>query len=275
LIIELSSIGSEIEPVQVSQSQLPISLDSTYNLLVCSDCCIGIPFEWISAHFKENHGLKTNGEKVMEYLDLEIPPMAVQEIEDWLSETWIIPKAIEGIPVQQGLSCERCYYCAGNRNVMKNHFSSGHQGSKWSDWTKECNVQKPFKGQLNKWIQVEDGKELDMESDQEEDWKSVLKEDFKRKIQKQVNLDDSEHMDLRLMGTFIAKIRWDLAIKDVDGKRLSELVGVPTTKDNLHKVLLYGRRYIKQCCEKLSGGNMMVRRKLMCARYKFIFFIKI
>ena len=122
---------------------------------------------------------------------------------------------------------------------------------------------------------MEDGKELDMESDQEEDWKSVLKEDFKRKIQKQVNLDDSEHMDLRLMGTFIAKIRWDLAIKDVDGKRLSELVGVPTTRDNLHKVLLCGRRYIKQCCEKLSGGNMMVRRKLMCARYKFIFFIKI
>ena len=70
------------------------------------------------------------------------------------------------------------------------------------------------------------------------------------------------------MGAFIAKIRWDLAIKDVDTKRLSELVGVLTTRDNLHKILLCGRRYIKQCCEKLSGGNMMVRRKLMCARYK-------
>ena len=84
MIIELSSIGSEIEPVQVSQSQLPISLDSIYNLLVCSDCCIGIPFEWISAHFKGNHRLEMTCETVMEYLNIEIPPMAVQEIEDWL-----------------------------------------------------------------------------------------------------------------------------------------------------------------------------------------------
>ena len=215
------------------------------------------------------------GEKVMEYLDIEIPPMTVQEIEDWLIETWIIQKAIAGIPVQQGLSCELCNYSAGNRNVMKNHFSKAHQGSKWSDWIKECKVQSVFKGQLKKLIQVEDGTELELESDQEEDWKSVLKEDFKRRIQKQENMEDSEHMDLRLMGAFIAKIRWDLAIKDVDTKRLSELVGVPTTRDNLHKILLCGRRYIKQCCEKLKGGNMMVRRKLMCARYKFIFFIKI
>src|SRR5438552_12176695 len=83
-------------------------------------------------------------EKVIEYLDLEIPAMTVQEIE-----TWIISKAIAGISVQQGLSCESCNYCAGNRNVMKNHFSSSHQGSKRSDWTKECKIQKVFKGQFH------------------------------------------------------------------------------------------------------------------------------
>ena len=77
------------------------------------------------------------------------------------------------------------------------------------------------------------------------------------------------------MGAFIAKIRWDLAIEDVNAKRLSELVGIPTTRDNLHNILLCGRRYIKQCCEKLNGGNMMVRRKLMCARYKSNFITKI
>ena len=253
--------------VQVSQSGLPISLDSTYNLLVCSDCCIGIPFEWISAHLNENHGLKTTVERVMEYLDMEAPTMTVQEIKDWLSETWIIQKPIEGVPVQKGFSCRLCNYSAGNTNVMKNHFSSTHQGSKWSDWIEESKVQSPFKGQLKKLIQVEDTQELDVESEQEEDWKNTLKEDFKRKIQRQGSLEDSQQMDLRLMGAFIAKIRWDLAIKNVDSKRLSELVGVPTVRDNLHKILLCGRRYIKKCCERLNGGNMMVRRKLMCARY--------
>ena len=51
---------------------------------------------------------------VMEYFNIEIPPMNVQEIEDWLIETWIIQRAITGIPVQQGLSCELCNYSAGN-----------------------------------------------------------------------------------------------------------------------------------------------------------------
>ena len=112
----------------------------------------------------------------MEYLDVETPPMTVKEIEDWLTETWIIQRPVAGIPVQQGLSCKLCNYSAGNPNVMKTHFSNAHKGSKWSNWIEESKVQSLFKGQLKKLIQVEDGKELDMESDQEEDWKSILKQ---------------------------------------------------------------------------------------------------
>jgi Orsellinic acid/F9775 biosynthesis cluster protein D len=212
--------------------------------------------------------LKITIEKIMEYLDIEGPPMNVQEVDNWMEETWIVERSISGIPVQQGFSCNLCNYCSGNKNSMKNHFSKSHKGSKWSDSTKECKVQRPFNGKFHKFIQLEDGNDLELESDQEEDWQTILKEDFKRKIEKQGSSKESDHMDLRLMGAFIAKVRWDLAIKDVDGKRLSELVGLPTIRDNLHKVLLCGRRYIKQCCEKLNGGNMMVRRKLICARYK-------
>ena len=143
----------------------------------------------------------------MKYLDMETPPISVPEIEYWLTETWIIQRPVAGIPVQQGLSCKLCNYSAGNRDVMKTHFSNAHKGSKWSDFMEESKVQSLFKGQLKKLIQVEDVQGLDLESEQEEDWKSILKEDFKRKVQKQGNLDDSEHMDLRLMGVFIAKIR--------------------------------------------------------------------
>jgi hypothetical protein len=251
-----------------------MSFDSIYNLGICSICCIGIPFEWLTTHFK-NHGLDIEPEKIMEDLEIEIQPMDVHEVENWLKETWIIERPIVGIPVQKGLSCNLCNYSSGSQKAMNNHFSQSHKGSKWSDSTKECKVQQPFNGKFRKFIQLENETELELESDEEEDWKSILKEDFKRKVQKEGNSQELEQTDLRLMGAFIAKIRWDLAIKDVDGKRLSELVGLPTIRDNLHKVLLCGRRYIKQCCEKLNGGNMMVRRKLMCARYKSNFITKI
>ena len=118
----------------------------------------------------------------MKYLDIETPSMNIQEVEDWSKEIWIIERQIFGIPVEKGLSCNLCNYSSGNRNVMKNHFSKSHRGFKWSDSTKECKVQKPFKGQFNKWIQVTNTEELNMESDQEEDWQSILKEDFKRKV---------------------------------------------------------------------------------------------
>jgi Orsellinic acid/F9775 biosynthesis cluster protein D len=251
-------------------------LDSIYNLTICSVCSIGIPFEWLTTHFK-NHGLDITNEKAMECLDIEIQPMDVHEVENWLKETWIIERPIAGIPILQGLSCNICNYSCGSQKAMKNHFSESHKGSKWSNSIKKCKVQRPFNGKFHKFIQLEDETELELEleSNQEEDWKTILKEDFKRKVQKEGNSKELEHVDLRLMGAFIAKIRWDLAIKDVDSKRLSQLVTAPTIRDNLHKVLLCGRRYIKQCCEKLNGGNMMVRRKLMCSRYNSNFITEI
>jgi hypothetical protein len=41
----------------------------------------------------------------------------------------------------------------------------------------------------------------------------------------------------------------------------------PTVKDKLHKIILCGRRYIQQCCERISNGNVMIRRLLMSVGY--------
>ena len=146
-------------------------------------------------------------EKVMKYLNVETPSMSVEEVENWLNEIWILEKPLFGIPIEQGLSCTLCNYCSRNSNTIKSHFSKSHKGSKRSDLTRQCQVQRPFKGQFHKFIQVEDENELDLKSDQEENWKMTLKEDFKRKVRRNENIKDSETMDLRLIGAFISKIR--------------------------------------------------------------------
>jgi len=61
-------------------------------------------------------------------------------------------------------------------------------------------------------------------------------------------------------------IRWDVHLIDVSTKSLAKLVQVPTIRDPLHQLILCGRRYIKECCKKLNGGNMIVRRALMIAK---------
>ncbi len=69
------------------------------------------------------------------------------------------------------------------------------------------------------------------------------------------------------MGAFIARTRWDLAVKDLDKGMLIQSATAPTVKDKLHKIILCGRRYIQQCCERISNGNVMIRRLLMSVGY--------
>jgi hypothetical protein len=64
-------------------------------------------------------------------------------------------------------------------------------------------------------------------------------------------------------------VRWDILLENVDKKSLAGLVAVPTIKDPLYSLISCGRRYIKRCCQKLSGGNMIVRRSLMCSDTRY------
>ena len=54
-------------------------------------------------------------------------------------------------------------------------------------------------------------------------------------------------------------------MRGVNTKMLAELVAAPLVKDPMRHIISCGKQYIHKCCEQLSGGNMIVRRALMCA----------
>ena len=153
---------------------------------------------------------------------------------------------------------------------MRKHFSNEHRGLKASENSQECTVQMPFRAELRKYIQVDEFDNEMMREDDDDDgegWNKILEEEFEESI-RQISISrTNEHEDLRLMGAFIAKTRWDLAVKDMDGKTLIEMAAAPSIKDKLHKIILCGRRYIQQCCETISNENIMIRRLLMSVRY--------
>jgi len=41
--------------------EMPIYIDRLYNLIVCKDCAVGLPYDWIPAHLKDHHGIKARG----------------------------------------------------------------------------------------------------------------------------------------------------------------------------------------------------------------------
>src|SRR5579862_7903447 len=59
------------------QTRIPMRIDSLYNLLVCKDCAVGLPFEWVIGHLKEQHGIKKSITEVMRELNLEREPMTI------------------------------------------------------------------------------------------------------------------------------------------------------------------------------------------------------
>jgi len=233
---------------------------------------VGLPLEWILGHLKDNHGIHTTLENVFDYLNIQIPSKSFLEVQEWLTTTQILNKAIDGIPIDDGFYCNICNYSSKVLKVLKNHFNSYHYNEKWSNWTEECKVQRPVKGQFHKYVQVRTKENLDSES-HERNWMSTLKDDFNKVLNIDRDGEREELTDLRLMDAFIAKTRWDLAFSDVNGKTLIDLAAIPTVKDGLYKILVCARKYIKDCCLRLSKGNMIVRRRLMCARYNIVLYI--
>ena len=65
LIVELlENVSNSVNHVQIqaldaSESRLHISRDCTYNLVTCVVYYVDIPFEWIQAYLKDNHGIKS------------------------------------------------------------------------------------------------------------------------------------------------------------------------------------------------------------------------
>src|SRR4030095_8762504 len=120
---------------------LPLELDTTYNLTICSECSTGLAFEWIPSHLTSKHGIKKQLDDVMEYLNIETPTLSSVEIKAWISEVWILSKAFQGVPIKAGMTCQECQFSSTTKKAMKTHFAAIHKGMKWSENIQRSNVQ--------------------------------------------------------------------------------------------------------------------------------------
>src|SRR5271169_5510820 len=75
---------------------MPIMIDQVYNVVVCDECGIGLPFEWIVNHLKDNHGIKVEMMDVMKYLNMTKPSMMLKEAKEWIKSVWVA-KAMENV----------------------------------------------------------------------------------------------------------------------------------------------------------------------------------
>ena len=86
---------------------------------------------------------------------------------------------------------------------MKNHFSQKHRGMNMLKHSEECKVQLVFKGGLQKYIQIEDDDEMDIDSEGESEWEKAIEMEFEESM---ANLSVSKvngHENLRFMNIFI------------------------------------------------------------------------
>lgn len=254
-----------IEVHEDLSSTLPLELDAGYNVTICSQCTTGLPFDWIQKHLKSKHGIRKQLDDVMEHLNIEAPTLSSTEIKVWISEIWALHEAFQGIPIKKGMACNECQYSSTTKKRMRTHFSANHPGIKWKEYTTKCKVQMPFKGQLKKYIQIEDTESEAIETKATNDWRKAFEQEFNETMAACTISTVNSNSDTRLLNAFVAKMRWDLCVKDMDLSQLQKLAASPVKSDKLHKVILCARKYIEKCCSALNGGNMMVKRHLMSA----------
>jgi Orsellinic acid/F9775 biosynthesis cluster protein D len=229
--MNVAVIGIELEVSQRS-IDMPISIDGVYNLIICTDCGIGVLFEWVPSHFKNHHGIKATGGQVLEFLSLESNAMTTAQAEDWIQSVWV-GRSLQNIPVVRGYRCNDCQYSAAAKNAIKNHFSKQHKGLKRVEHSQECKVQLVFKGHLRKYIQVEEYNEMEVDSGSDSDWKRAVEMDFTESMANVKILSTDEEQNLRLVNVFIAKTRWDVMMEGKDLKEVVTLAGAPPSNQNL------------------------------------------
>src|SRR5271154_7523188 len=108
-------------------SIFPLLYDVNYDIGVCTDCAIGIPFDWIQGHLKDNHGLRTTTNQILAYLDLLVPWIQSKDVANWIRTYSTIPIAIKGIPIVKGAGCSACLHHVRKAKSMQNHISSEHR----------------------------------------------------------------------------------------------------------------------------------------------------
>ena len=183
---------------------LPLALNQVHNLLTCTECHIGLPFDWVPAHMKDNHGLKCDQVRILLQLDIVERTMNSMEAKDWLNENKVLANPVYGIPVIDGYGCSGCSYSARKSKVIYNHISDNHEDTVVRPKALEHKVQKVFSSHLKEYIRIIDG------GDEQEipDWQDKLSTEFNQMMANLNTTMPTEGLDLRLMNTFIAKIRY-------------------------------------------------------------------
>jgi Orsellinic acid/F9775 biosynthesis cluster protein D len=263
--MDIDGIDIDLEARERSMN-MPICIDAVYNLIVCKDCSIGLPFEWVLSHLNDHHGIRATEDQVLDSLNIDGDAMTVAEAKDWIQSTWI-GRAVQNIPVIIGLRCNECQYSAATKKAIKNHFSAEHKELKREEHIEECKVQLVFKGRFHKYIQVREYDEMDIDFGGNPDWKEAVTMDFTKSMANVKISGTSGHGNLRLMNVFIAKTRWDVVMEGKDLKEVVMLAGAPPSNQDLHKIILCGRRYIYRTCEALDKGSVVVKRLLMSGGY--------
>lgn len=272
LIVELDNEGLNLDmnamnlEVRQQSIEMPICKDELYNLIVCKDCGIGLPFEWIPAH---HYSIKALRDQVLAFLGLEDNTMTIAQAENWIQSMWV-GRVVQNIPVIKGYICNECHYSGAKKTVMKNHFFKEHNGLKMAENSEECKVQLAFKAGLRKYIQVEEYDEMEVDIEGDSDWKGAVEMDFAESMANIKIAGTDGHGNLRLMNVFIAKTRWDIIMEEKDLKDAVILAGAPPSNQNLHKVILCGRRYIYKTCEVLDKGSVIIKRLLISGGYFII-----
>ena len=164
--IELNLLMVEVERMDMDVTEqaigMPLSIDRLYNLIVCNDCGIGLPSEWVRSHLKEQHGIVATDEQVSGFLALEDEAMTLTEVDDWREDVWV-GKAVQNIPVVKGVRCNICQHSVSGKNVMKNHFTDNHKNVVRLKHSEDCKVQLVFNGRLHKYIQVEEDEDTEVD----------------------------------------------------------------------------------------------------------------
>src|SRR5271170_6621922 len=95
---EMAVDAAEVREAEYS-GDMSLMIDQLYNLIVCDDCGIGLPFEWTVNHLKENHGIKVQIGEVMKFLNITKPSMTLAEATEWIKSIWVAT-AVKNVPVE-------------------------------------------------------------------------------------------------------------------------------------------------------------------------------
>jgi len=193
----------DIPPV----GRLPLALNQLHNIVTCTDCHIGLPFDWVPAHMKDNHGLKCDEVQILLQLHIIERTMNAVEVKNWLDENKVLRSPVQGIPVWDGYGCSHCPYSAKKSKAIYNHVSTSHKEAAMRANVVERRVQGIFPSHLKKYVHIID------EGDQPEipDWQDKLSTEFNQMMANLNTTMPTAGLDLRLMNTFIAKIRYYLS----------------------------------------------------------------